>query len=619
MGQVKNIKKIILVDDSTSINEIEKLSNYTDIKFITFDYTSHIKLTEKKIEHEISENYSNNKIEQLQKKCYELLDWNELDIIKNNITFLGINISKLYNDQLIHVIVKTLKKLSELKFIIKKFPNHDYFASGELLLISNLLANSVYEIKNSKTNEFYFDKVEFGTNIGKKNIKLSISNSSYKKIKNIGEKLLGFTLQSKNNKLLNKSTLLVELNTKFFDNFFLESKKASKNILYFGRRRSGIWDLESLRIMKNSGCSIITPDIIDNSELKKYEVTVNELKENFLKILSTNIELKNFFSVDDISILSVMTPTINRLIIDRLEEITFEIILAKQIFKIFNIDSIVIISEIGMTEQIITQFAKQEKIPILHIQEGLHIDTPEAFENSKSQGVFLESADKYVAWGKFSKENQINIGNVSPEKIVELGSPRFNKLNFNEKDNDEKFVLLATMPPQIEEIKGLDVRNLEKYLESILDICQIVTNQKKKLVIKPHPTFDVLNIEKNVKKKFPNVQVISKGDINLLIKKCSTLIVTGYSTVILQGQILQKPVISIPLIDYNWGNPSAYTENSCLLIKIKELDIVLKKISTDKEFKNKLISNGNNFVNLSIKNKNNSSSLIWDYIKNLSH
>ena len=270
-----------------------------------------------------------------------------------------------------------------------------------------------------------------------------------------------------------------------------------------------------------------------------------------------------------------------------------------------------------MTEQIISQFAKQEKIPILHIQEGLHIDTSEAFENSKSQGVFLESADRYVAWGKFSKENQINFGKVSPEKIVELGSPRFNKLNFDANDNDEQFVLLATMPPQIEEIKGLDVRNLEKYLESILNICQIVSNQKKKLVIKPHPTFDVLDIEKNINKKFPDIQVISKGDINPLIKKCSTLIVTGYSTVILQGQILQKPVISIPLIDYNWGNPSVYTENSCLLIKIEELDLILKKISNDNEFKRKLILNGNNFAKLSINNKNNSSSLIWNYIKDI--
>ena len=332
-------------------------------------------------------------------------------------------------------------------------------------------------------------------------------------------------------------------------------------------------------------------------------------------LASPNIPLSKFFLI-----IGVFLDSSNQYssAINRLKEIIFEIILAKQIFEKFTIDSIVIISEIGMTEQIIIQFAKQKKIPILHLQEGLHIDTPEAFENSKSQGVFLESADRYVAWGKFSRENQITIGKVSPEKIVEFGSPRFNKLNFIEKENDDEFVLLATMPPQIEEIKGIDVRNLEKYLDSILNICEIVSNQKMKLVIKPHPTFDVLDIEKNIKKKFPDIQIISKGDINPLIRKCSSLIVTGYSTVIIQAQILQKPVISIPLIDYNWGDPSVYTENSCLLIKLEDLEMTLKNISTDKLYKNKLISNGNNFLKTCINNKNNSSQLIWNYIKKLS-
>ena len=253
------------------------------------------------------------------------------------------------------------------------------------------------------------------------------------------------------------------------------------------------------------------------------------------------------------------------------------------------------------------------------MQVGLHYDTLEAFENSNSQGVFPELADKYIAWGKFSRDNLINFGKTDPDKIVELGSPRFCKLSFKEGENTEDFVLLATMPPQLEEIKGLDVRNLEKYMESILKICEIVSNQKKKLVIKLHPTFDVLDISKNLEKKFPNVQVISKGDINPLIRACSSLIVTGFSTVIIQGQILQKPVISIPLIDYSWGEPSVFKENSCLLINLEQLDETLEKISADTVYKNKLISNSNNFLTKCFKYRKESSQLIWDYIKNNFH
>ena len=609
-------KKIIFVDSLTSINEVKNFFDKENIKIITFDYSSHVELTEKNIEHEISEVYLTEDIGKLQRQCYEFLNWYDLDIIKKNIKFFNVNISKLYNDQLIHPIVKILKKFSEIKVIIKKFPNLEYFASGDLFLISKLLIRSIFEIQNSKKNEFYFDKIDIGTNIGKTNIKFSIPTSSYKKIKKTSEKLLEIILKNQNKNLSKKNTLLVELNTKYFKNFFLESKNQNKNILYYGIRRPGIWDLESFKIIKNSQCGIITPDIINNTTLAEYKKKISDIREKFLNILNSNKELNDFFAIDNISIISVISPIIEILIINRLDEIFFEILLAKQMFENFSIDSVVVISEIGMTEQIVIQLANQKNIPILHLQEGLHIDTPEAYENSKSQSVFLESASKYIAWGKFDKENEITNGKVSSNDIIELGSPRFSELNFLESKNSEEFVLLATMAPQIEEINGIDVRNLEKYLKSILKICEIITNEKMKLVIKLHPTVDILNISKIIQKKFPKIQVIQKGDINPLIRKCSTLIVTGHSTVIIQAQILQKPVISIPLINYNWGNPSIYKEKSCLLIKVEQLTVNLKKITNDPLFKKELINRGNEFINNCFKNRNESSKLIWNYIKN---
>ena len=619
MEKMNEPKQIVFVDNLTSINELETFSEKVDVKFITFDYDSHIKLIERNIDHEISEIYLTEDINKLQKQCYEFLNWSNLDLVKKDISFLNINIPRLYNDQLIHPLVKILKKFSEIKIIKKKFLNLKYFASGDLFLISKLLIKDISEIENSKENEFYFDKVEIGTNIGKKSIKISVPTSSYKKIKKASEKLLKVILKNQSNNSFKKNTLLVELNTKYFKKLFLESKNQNKDILYYGRRRPGVWDLESFKIIKNSQCKIITPDIINDTILIKYKKNISDIKEKLLELLNSNKILNDFFSIDNISIISVISPIIKNLIIDRLDEIFFEIILAKQMFENFHIDSVVVISEIGMTEQIVVQLANQKKIPILHLQEGLHIDTPEAYENSKSQSVFLETATKYIAWGKFDKENEVTNGKVSPENVIELGSPRFSELKFLESQNAEEFVLLATMAPQIEEINGIDVRNLEKYLESILKICEIVTNEKMKLVIKLHPTVDILNISKIIQKKFPKIQVIQKGDINPLIRKCSSIIVTGYSTVIIQAQILQKPVISIPFIDYNWGNPSVYRENSCLLIEVEELSSNLKKITNDSLFKKELIKKGNEFINNCFKNRNGSSKMIWNYIKNISN
>ena len=162
--------------------------------------------------------------------------------------------------------------------------------------------------------------------------------------------------------------MLVELNTKFFDSFFLESKRLNKNTLYYGRRRPAAWDLKSYNIIKNSDCTIITSDILNNKEFKKYKKEILEIQD-FLKTLTNNIELNNFFMVDGISISPVIIPKIKHLLMPRIEKTVFEIILAEQVFKKFLIDSVVVVSEIGMTEQIIIHFANKMKIPVLHLQE----------------------------------------------------------------------------------------------------------------------------------------------------------------------------------------------------------------------------------------------------------
>ena len=612
-GKNQTPKKIILIDNLTEINEIvDFLDNETLV--ISFDYESHNKLLEQNITHTISDNFLiDANIGSLQKIGYEFLEWSNLISIKDKVSFLGINIPQLYNDQLIHSIIKIVKKFSELENIFNNFSNVHYYASGDLFLIIKQFTEQASKILNEKNDEFYFDKIKIGTNLGTKNISLSISSSSYNSIKNIGEKIIRRTL-NQNDNFSGSSTLVVELNTKLFENLFLESRNFNKNLLYYGRRRPAVWDVESYSIMKNSNCKILTSNLLSKNEFEKYHTEILSFKQNFIKSITENTELDKFFRINEISLSSIIIPKIKQLIESKIEKSIFEILLTEKVFKKYQLDSVIIISEIGMTEQIVIQFANSLKIPILHLQEGLHIDTSEAFENSKYQGAFLENADRFVAWGEFSKQNQIINGNANPEKILEFGSPRFSNLSYNEQNNTEEFVLLATMPPQIEEIRGLDVRNLEKYLNDIIKICEIVLKQNKKLVIKLHPTVDILSIQNKISKKFPSVQVISKGDIDPLIRRCSSLIVTGFSTVIVQAQILQKPVISIPLINYNWGTPSVFKENSCLLIKLEELGDILAKIFSDPSYKSKLITNGNNFLIRCIKNKKNSSSLIWDYI-----
>lgn len=607
---------IILIDSSSSISELEKIIVKNKIRIITFDYASHIELKNKNIIHTISESYNSTiDINELQKKCYSFLKWHEERTVRDNLQFHGINIPKLFTDQLWHSIIKVVKKFSEVQEIYNQYPDSKYIANGDLLEIIKIFTSSCVKLGDTATEKFYFDEIEVGINIGRKEFTFSISKFWYDKIKNMSESILQFFVAKHSNNIDKNATLLVEFHTKNFEDFLIAGKKQNKNILFYGRRRPAIWDLKSFKIIRKSKCKIINlKELRDDSFSNDHQISVKNVKEKLSFLLENDELLHDFFKINGFSIWPIVKTKIKNLIESKIEMVIHEILLARKIFELYPISSVLVISEAGLTEQIAVKQAKDFGVPVFHLQEGLYYDTPEAYENESLQGIYPELADEYFAWGDTFKEDVIKNGKIDPQKIKAFGSPRFSNLYFDNSLNSEEFILLATMPPQIEEITGHDVRNLERYLKSIINICEIVSNQKKKLVIKLHPTFDILEISNNVKKKFPDIKIISKGDINPLIRRCSMLIVTGLSTVIIQGHILQKPVISIPLIDYNWGNPSVFKSGSCIITNVVELDKLIKKILEDRVFREGILEKGNKFLEKCIKDRESSSNIVWKYI-----
>ena len=606
--------KIALIDKSTEIQFLENFRKESNTKIISFDYSTHIFLKEKNIPHEISEKYSNNSnIQELQKLCYEFSKWYDLDIVQKNFSYSKINLAKLFSDQFIHPLVSLLKKFSEFQTIFQKYPESTFLASSDLLNITKIFSKSFIEL-DGLNHEFYFDVVDYKFQVGNKTFKLPISFNFYEKIKIFSEKIFNVFFGLNFNDLNSKFSLVVELNTNQYGHFLSTSKDANKKILYFGRRRPPIWDLNSFKIIKKSQCKIYTSKYFSSNNQKILEISKN-LEKTFLEILESD-DLKHFFQVGSISIISAIKPLLINLIMSKIRKVLYEIELAKTIFEKNLVDSVIVLSEIGMTEQIICNIAKQNKIPIFHLLEGFGYDTKEMFDRSYSMGSFSYMSDKNIVWGEVSKNYAIDIGKINSNKIIDLGSPRFDNLEYNEIENKTDFILLATMPPQIEEINGINTKNYENYLNNLENICEIVTRNKKQLVIKLHPTVDVLNVANEIPKKFPNVKIISEGDIETLIRKCSFVIVTGISTVMIPSLILQKPILSIPFIDYNFGIPSIYKDEGCKLLQLSEFEQTLVKIENDKNYRECLIENGNEFLKKCIVNRNNSSILIWEYIAN---
>ena len=104
-----------------------------------------------------------------------------------------------------------------------------------------------------------------------------------------------------------------------------------------------------------------------------------------------------------------------------------------------------------------------------------------------------------------------------------------------------------------------------------------------------------------------DLRIIKTGNISDLIKACDILVTIDISTVILEAQIFEKPVISVSVKNYDVGddNCSFFKSKSCIRIEPKNFEINLNRLLKDLEFKHEMINKGKKFVNDYLSNQGN--------------
>ena len=611
-------KKIILLDSSTNFEDISLNKFDDEFLFITFDFSTHNLLLEHKINHEIYDHFISKEIlDVIQHQTYELAKWYDQPLILKQLQYSGVNIGRLFHEQIVVFLAQFLKKSFEINSIIKNFPDSTFFASGILYDLLTLYDIPLTKIKTTqKPISFAHDKVRYNLKIGNRYFLFLIPRSIYLKIKKFSEIIIHKLFNPEKLNENHKTCLFVELPTIRFKELFLESKNFKENAVFFSRRRPAIWNFESYSILKNSNCKIITENSLFD---KKLEKTVNKGIQQVSTKISTlwknDDQLEKFFSISGKSLWKVLHPIFSELINSRIRESVFEIELVKKMFLKYNFNSVLVLSEVGMTEQIVTKFAQDNNVPVALLQMGYHHDTKEAQETNHSQAVYPINADKFVVWGNISKIDAIENGNVKLDNVEILGCPRYDNI-FSEGEN-EGYVLLAASGPVQMHVRCLTVETYEKYESEIKEICKIVMKLGKKLIIKIHPSSTEHDLTTLVKKISPNIQVVTTGDILPLIKSCDLMIVTGLSTSILEAHLLKKPVISIPIINFNLGTPKIFTSNSCIVSPINELENNLIKILNDSKFRNELLKRANDFIQNYIVNLNNASKKLNEFLLKL--
>ena len=618
MSSLDKKQNIVFFESSTDLKNIEKFIPKNSSVIITFDYKSHEILTRRKISHKISDSFlDENDIYFLQQEAYRLTKWFETEV-SDSITYENINLGELFYIDFYFILLPILKKFFEITRIIKKYPHAKFFTSSAHYEMIKQFSSSVISLGGKKLPvKFYLDTMSNRFEIGGKYVTINISKKRYNSLKKLAEKIMVKKIQKMNPS--KKTILLTEFDPLKYTKIFSPELQNISNILLYNRRRPAIWNLQSLSILKKSGCGIISENHLMDKTLSNSIQKNSQLSKNFIQSLLNHEDfLESFFSISGESFWQSIKHDFIQLCKSRFKNALTEIMLAKKLFEEFAPSTVIVLSEMGFQEQILIHVAKKFQTSVILLQHGLNFDDKAAFEVNQFLGVIPNRSDKIAVWGPLDKK-YLEECKVPLKKIQVIGNPYFDEL-FEEHnqtlDENKRFVLLAAQSPNVGSfVIDAQAKTMEKYLESIRTICNTVLKADKELIIKLHPDPAELDITSFVQKIDPNIQVIKTGSISDLIRSCDVLVTIDISTVTLEAQISEKPVISVSVKNYNIGddNCSFFKSKSCIRTEIQNFEMNFNRLLQDQEFKRETINRGKKYVDNYLSNKGNASQKLIEF------
>ena len=115
--------RILLVDSTSNFDKIKNIfDKENDISIISFDYKSHKKLENENIPHQLSDEYiTDSQCKLLQEYVYKFSYWYLEKYFSNFLEYHGINLGRLYLDELLNFFVRFLKKFKEIEIVVCSF------------------------------------------------------------------------------------------------------------------------------------------------------------------------------------------------------------------------------------------------------------------------------------------------------------------------------------------------------------------------------------------------------------------------------------------------------------------------------------------------------------------
>ena len=616
------MEKIILVDSTSNFENIKNFfKKGNNLSIISFDYKSHKKLENGNIPHQISDDYITDlQCKTIQDYVYKFTYWYFEKDFSKFLEYREINLGRLFQDELLNFFVRFLKKFKEIEIIFASNQNKEFLAENELFDIIQFFTNSTLNLQKStkKFHSFPHEEMRVNLKIAGYEKSLFLSRDRYLKLKKLTDFLINNMFNPKITDNTKTKILFAEYNTERYKELFLKSKKFNAEIFFYGKRRPAFWNGSTLKTIRNSKCKIITNHLIyDNVAKHEEKLGIKKMRTQLSELWKKNSSLEKFFTFGDFEVFTLIKPVLVELIENRLSRTIHEIELVNRMFQKIRFDFSVIINELGFSEQIISCLSKTHKVKCIHMQEGFHWDTIAAHANLTSQGAYLHDADTLAVWGDIDRSISIENGGIPSNKVRIIGAPRYDNL-FNSETKKQDYILLASSgDPQPEEVNGIRINKIEEYLTDILQISKIVRELDEEVFIKLHPSpTQLMDLVELGKKIDPKITIVSHGEITSLLPSAKLVRSIGMSTAIIEALILKKPVIFIPGIDYNWGDPSIINEKGCLISSINELKNDLKGVLNNTKLYAEQQNSSRKYLSKLISHHGNASDEFYKYLKN---
>ena len=628
---MKAKKSLVILDSSIQFDEFKKFS-MENATFVAADYETHKKLTDSNTKHELLDNY-------LQKKeRLELYDfviskytWYENLSRKSDFEFNSINILSLMSSLEFHEFVLTvLIKLFSIKNIISNKSPNEIFVSTKFLKYVKLVQdkNKIHTFDSNLNNEksFLTNKIELRFNILSKPCTFYISKKNYSSLKKIYEnffcKINNLWLDKKTSKEI---ILLVEFNTSAYEEMIRTLSKSKKQVVVLNRRRSAIWNKNSIGILKSNNVKILDPEkFFDLHTDPEFALEHKRLNENLHELWKSK-ELFSIFSVKEISFWPLIKDRLKKIYDYRLDDYLKFIFQSRNFLTQLNIKKIICLGESGETENVLLQSVENDLDSIL-LQHAFLRYNPELKKlqwRYEDQNMLGLTCKKFFLWGNSDLNYFLENSKIQKDQLIISGSPRHDQfLQIKSSINSHTIKnILVTLSP-ISERSGLGDTNLiikyNYFLEKIFKILNEFNDLK--ITVKLHPGENPHNsILIDFLKNQSNITVFQIKNPNELIKKSDLMInispeLYDSSTIMLEGLLLRKPVIQLSLDD-ELSKVEPLKSPIIQISEIEHFEQVISKIINDEIYRKEIIEQISNKLNDYLSFQGNSSAKFLEIIE----